>query len=65
MAAALLTRLRDMRESQIRRTALRRELATYTTVDDLNDLEATLDRYDYAETVDIRRILARQRAALI
>lgn len=64
MATAIITRLREMRQSYAEQKNLRRELATYTTADDLNDLEAALDRHDYAETEDIRRILARQRAGL-
>jgi len=56
------TRIREARESQARRRILWRELAQYTTSDDLNDLEAAVARYDDAETRDIRRILAAQRS---
>jgi hypothetical protein len=45
------------------RKSLERELAGYTSVRDLNDLEAILDRYSDEETAGIRRILASQRAA--
>jgi hypothetical protein len=45
------------------RKSLRRDLASYTSARDLNDLEAILDRYSNEETADIRRILAAQRAA--
>lgn len=54
---AIRTRLRDAR---IARAALERELASYTSPADLNDLHAILDRYSDRETADIRRILARQ-----
>ncbi|HUN38012.1 MAG TPA: hypothetical protein VMU95_38980 [Trebonia sp.] len=55
-------RIREARESQARRRILWRELAQYTTTDDLNDLEAAVARYDDTETHDIRRILAAQRS---
>jgi hypothetical protein len=65
MATAILNRLRDARESYVQQKSLRRELATYTTLGDLNDIEAALDRYGYEETKDIRRILASQRATRV
>jgi hypothetical protein len=55
-------RIREARESYASRRTLWRELAQYTTTDDLNDLEAAVARYDDAETHDIRRILAAQRS---
>lgn len=64
MTTATMRRLRDVRESYIERRNLRRELAAYTTEDDLNDIEAALERHTDAETEDIRRILANQRATL-
>lgn len=64
MTSALLTRLRGIRQSSVQRGKLRRELAAFTTEEDLNDLEAALERYDYGETEDVRRILASQRASL-
>lgn len=64
MATAILDRLRDIRESHVQRKTLRRELGAYKTQDDLNDLEAALERYSYTETEGIRRILASQRASL-
>jgi putative NADH-flavin reductase len=45
------------------RHALERDLASYTSPSDLNDLDAILDRYSEEETADIRRILAPRRAA--
>jgi hypothetical protein len=64
MTSTLLTRLRDARQAAAQRAALRRELAVFTTEDELNDLEAALERYDDSQTRDIRRILAIQRASL-
>jgi hypothetical protein len=40
---------------------LERELATYTTAADLNDLDAILDRHSEEHAVRIRRIVATQR----
>jgi hypothetical protein len=56
------TRIREARQSRARRRTLWRELAQYTSTDDLNDLEAAVARYDDAETRDIRRILSVQRS---
>ena len=57
------TQLRDGRDAHAARTTLERELASYNTPDDLNDLNAILDRHSDSETADIRRILASQRTA--
>jgi hypothetical protein len=62
VTAVLRERIREGREARTRRRTLWRELAQYTTADDLNDLEAAVARYDDTETHDIRRILAAQRA---
>ena len=40
--------------------ALERELASYNSPSDLDDLHAILDRYSAQETAQIRRILASQ-----
>jgi hypothetical protein len=53
--------LRDLRERQTKRQLLRREIAAYTSDNDLNDLEAILARHSDAETAEIRRILAGRR----
>jgi hypothetical protein len=53
----------DRRAARAARTSLERDLATYTTPADLNDLDALLDRHSEEETADIRRILAARRAA--
>lgn len=56
------TRLRDSRDAHTARAALQRELASYNSPADLDDLHAILDRYSDQETADIRRILAAQRS---
>jgi hypothetical protein len=53
--------MRDLREARATRRSLERELAAYTSEEDLNDFEAILGRYSDAETADIRRILAGRR----
>jgi hypothetical protein len=63
---SLLTALRGQfehsRAARATRRALERELATYTSQSDLDDLHAILDRHSDQETADIRRILARRAA---
>jgi hypothetical protein len=54
--------LQHARDARATRRALERELATFTSQSDLNDLHAILDRYSEHETADIRRILARRAA---
>lgn len=61
MPTAILNRLRDIREARTQYKNLERELASYTTADDLNDLDAILDRHSDDETRDIRRVLATKR----
>jgi hypothetical protein len=53
--------LRQLRDTHAERKSLERELASYTSANDLNDLEAILDRYDETETAEIRRILSGRR----
>jgi hypothetical protein len=60
--SALWTRLREARGTHAARVELERELASYNTTKDLDDLHAILDRYPDSETVGIRRILAAQRS---
>jgi hypothetical protein len=57
------TQLRDSRDAHAAQATLERELASYNTTSDLNDLNAILDRHSDSETADIRRILASQRSA--
>ena len=54
---------RANREARAQHKALQAELASYTSASDLNDMDAILDRYDDAETHDMRSILATQRSA--
>ena len=56
------TQLRDSHDARAAKAALARELASYNSPEDLNDLHAILDRYSDQETADIRRILAAQRS---
>ncbi len=60
--AAIRDELREAREARAARKALERDLASYTTPADLNDLDAILVRHSDQETADIRRILAGRRA---
>lgn len=61
MPTAILNRLRDIREARAQHKSLEREIAAYTTSDDMNDLDAILNRYSDDETREIRRVLAAQR----
>ena len=54
------TQLRESREERAGRARLERELASYSSPADLDDLHAILDRYSDQETRQIRRILAYQ-----
>lgn len=53
--------MRDLRQARATRKSLERELGAYTSVDDLNDIEAILARYSDEETAAIRHILAGRR----
>jgi len=57
---AIRNRIRDSRDAHAARSALARELSSYNSPSDLDDLHAILDRYNDRETVQIRRILASQ-----
>jgi hypothetical protein len=58
---AIRGQLRQLRETHGERKSLERELSSYTSENDLNDLEAILDRYSDADTAAIRRILSGRR----
>ena len=60
--AALRGQLEHAREARATRRALERELASYTSQSDLNELHAILDRHPDHQTAQIRRILARHAA---
>ena len=55
--------IRDSRQAHAAKSALARELASYHSESDLEDLHAILDRYHDRQTASIRGILAHQRAA--
>ena len=58
---AIRSRIRESRDARAARAALEREISSYNSPSDLDDLHAILDRYNDRETVQIRRILATQR----
>ena len=58
------TQLRESRDAHVARASLKRELASFNSPSDLDDLHAILDRYSDRETAQIRRILAAQRPPL-
>ena len=66
MMTSLLTRLHEMRAEQARRRTLLRELSTYSTADELNDIEAAIarsgDEATDPETQEIIRFLAARRS---
>ena len=59
---AIRSRIRESRDAHVARAALERELASYNSASDLDDLHAILDRYSDQETAQIRGILAAQRS---
>jgi hypothetical protein len=58
---AIRNRIRESRDAHAAKAALERELASYSSPSDLDDLHAILDRYSDQETAQIRRILAAPR----
>jgi hypothetical protein len=61
--AQLRDELRTRREARDATKALELDLASFKSDSDLADIDAMLDQYDQVETVEIRRVLNRQRAA--
>jgi hypothetical protein len=61
---AIRSRIRETRDAHAAKTALERELSSYSSPSDLDDLHAILDRYSDQETMQIRRILTAQRTPL-
>ena len=59
---ALRSQFRATREALTAHQTLERELASYTSESDLDDLYAMLDRYSDRDTAHIRRILATRQA---
>ena len=67
MASTILSRLTEIRDSYLSRRALWRELSSYTTIDDLSDIEAAISRSEAtgnAETAELRRVLEAKRVSL-
>jgi hypothetical protein len=60
---AVREELRGTRATRSARKSLKRELASYSSPGELNDLDAILYRHSEEETADIRRILATHRRA--
>ena len=56
---ALRGQLQHARHEHATRRALEREIASYTSESDLNDLHAILDRHTSHEAAELRRILSR------
>lgn len=59
--AAVRDELRSRRRVRTARRKLRRDLASYTTTSDIDDLDATLDRFDDDDVAEIRSILRQNR----
>jgi len=57
---AICSRISESRDAHAARSALERELSSYNSPSDLDDLHAILERYNDRETAQIRRILAAQ-----
>ena len=55
--------LHHRRQAHDAAKSLERELSSYRTKSDLADIDAIVERYEPETTVEIRRILNRQRAA--
>jgi hypothetical protein len=67
MATTVLSRLSEIRDAYLSRRALRRDLASFTNLDDLTDIEAAISRseaHGNAETTELRRVLEAKRVAL-
>jgi hypothetical protein len=62
-ASLAAARRAGRRAARAARHALERDLASYTSPGDLDELDAILDRYSDQETADIRRVITARRAA--
>jgi len=58
---AIRAQLRSILDARAEYKSLERDLAGYTSENDLNEIGAILDRHDDAQTGDIRSILGAQR----
>lgn len=61
--AGIRDEIRARRAERASHEALERDLASYTTPADRNELDAILGRYDEEEVAHIRRIIDRRRVA--
>ena len=61
LSTAIRAHVRRYRDTRTAQKTLERELASYTTADDRNDLDAILDRHSDQEAAPIRHILAARR----
>jgi hypothetical protein len=61
--AAARNELRARRAARASRKTLERELASYTTPAEQNELDAVLERYPDDEVAEIRHIINRRRVA--
>jgi len=55
--------LRARRNARAAHNALERDIASYTTPAELNELNSILQRHDDTEVLEIRRIVDRRRVA--
>lgn len=60
LAATVRDELRERRETRAARRTLERELSSYTTPTEVNDLLSLLKGQDGAEAEELREILVRQ-----
>jgi hypothetical protein len=58
---AIRAQLRSALDARAEYRSLERDLAVYTSENDLNEMEAILDRHDDTHTGDLRSILSAQR----
>ena len=61
--AAARDELRTRRAARAHRKTLQRDLASYTTPAEQNELDAILERYAADEVAEIRQIINRRRVA--
>ena len=58
---AIRAQLRSVMDARAEYKSLERDLAVYTSENDLNEMEAIIDRHGDTHTGDIRSILSAQR----
>ncbi len=60
LVATVIDELRSLREARAATRRLERDLSTYTTKAQIDELYTMLDRYDDKDTEQIRAILAKR-----